>query len=113
MSDPIGHIPAISKNFITMDLETRTINSVMTPYSVSIYDGRNSISFYLSDFNNANDLLKSSLVYLMRPKYHNYKVYFHNFSFFDAIFFLRLFSELTIFPLNLVIFPGSNTATSV
>jgi DNA polymerase type B, organellar and viral len=45
-----------------MDLETRTINGVMTPYCVSIYECMRSqpISFYLSDFNNANDLLKFS-----------------------------------------------------
>jgi hypothetical protein len=99
---------SISKNFLTMDLETRTINGVMTPYCVSIYDCMRSqpISFYLSDFNNANDLLKSSLVYLMRPKYHNYKIYIHNFSFFDAIFLLRIFSELTIFPIKPIMRDG-------
>jgi hypothetical protein len=97
---------AISKNFLTMDLETRCINGVMTPYCVSIYDCNKPISFYLADFDNANDLLKSSLVYLMRPKYHNYKVYIHNFSFFDAIFLLRIFSELTIFPIKPIMRDG-------
>jgi hypothetical protein len=31
----------------------------------------------------------------MKPKYHNYKIYLHNFSFFDAIFLIRPLSELT------------------
>jgi DNA polymerase type B, organellar and viral len=96
----------ISKKFLTMDLKTRTIDGIMTPYCISIYDGKKAISFYLSDFNNANDLLKSSLVYLMRPKYYNYKVYIHNFSFFDAIFLLRIFSELTIFPIKPIMRDG-------
>lgn len=33
---------------ITMDLETRLIDGVMTPYCVSIYDGSKSTSFYLT-----------------------------------------------------------------
>jgi len=96
----------ISKNFVTMDLETRTINGVMTPYSVSIYDDIKFTSFYLSDFESPDLMLKSSLVYLMRHKYHNYKVYLHNFSFFDAIFILRIFSELTIFPIKPIMREG-------
>jgi DNA polymerase type B, organellar and viral len=31
----------------------------------------------------------------MEPKYNNYRIYIHNFSFFDAIFLLRILSELT------------------
>ena len=93
----------ISKNFVTMDLETRTIDGIMTPYCISIYDGIKATSFYLSDFENPDLMLKSSLNYLMKPKYHNYKVYIHNFSFFDAIFLLRIFSESTILPIKPVI----------
>ena len=50
--------------------------------AVLIVDGRKAISFYLTDFNNPDDMLKALLKYLLRPKYHNYKVYIHNFSFF-------------------------------
>jgi hypothetical protein len=92
-----------SKLFLTMDLETRTIDGIMTPYCVSIYDGNKAISFYLKDFENANEMLKASLKYLMIPKYHDYKVYLHNFSNFDAIFLLRILSELTIIPIKPII----------
>jgi hypothetical protein len=53
----------ISKNFVTMDLETRTIDGILTPYCISIYDGRKAISFYLSDFESPDLMLKSSLNY--------------------------------------------------
>src|SRR5271156_660750 len=96
----------ISKNFVTMDLETRVIDGIMTPYCVSSYDGKKAISFYLADFNNPDDMLKASLKYLLRPKYHNYKVYIHNFSFFDAIFLIRIFSELTDIPIKPIMRDG-------
>ena len=96
----------ISKNFVTIDLETRKIDGILTPYCVSIYEGKKAISFYLADFNNPDDMLKLSLKYLMRPKYHNYKVYIHNFSFFDAIFLIRIFSELTDMPIKPIIRDG-------
>ena len=56
----------------------------MTPYCASIYLGlgKKAVSFYLSDYLNPDEMLKASLKYLMLPKYHNYKVYIHNFSFF-------------------------------
>jgi hypothetical protein len=37
----------LSKTFVTMDLETRTIDGIMSPYCISIYDGTKSSSFYL------------------------------------------------------------------
>ena len=98
--------PFISKNFVTMDLETRTINGIMTPYCASIYLGKKAVSFYLSDYLNPDEMMKASLKYLMLPKYHNYKVYIHNFSFFDAIFLLRIFSELTVIPIKPIIRDG-------
>jgi DNA polymerase type B, organellar and viral len=96
----------ISKNFVTIDLETRKIDGILTPYCVSIYEGKKVISFYLADFNNPDDMLKLSLKYLMRPKYHNYKIYIHNFSFFDAIFLIRIFSELTDMPIKPIMRDG-------
>lgn len=43
----------ITRDFLTMDLETRTIDEIMTPYSISIFDGKVITSFYLSDFSTA------------------------------------------------------------
>nr|QWO71398.1 DNA polymerase [Termitomyces sp. T32] len=93
-------------DFLTLDLETRTIDGIMTPYSVSIYDGEAIMSFYLSDFKSTDEMLKSAIVSIMTPKYQNYRVYVHNFSHFDGIFLLRILSELTEFNIKPVIREG-------
>lgn len=83
-----------SKKIITMDLETRVINGIMSSYCVSVYDGKVFKSFYLSDFSNEKEMLRESILYLMKRKYHNYKVYLHNFSRFDAVFLLTTITEI-------------------
>lgn len=85
----------ISNKFITMDLETRIIKDEMQPYCVSIYDGKILTSFYLSNFKNSDDLLKNAVSFLMKREYHQYKVYLHNFSYFDGVFLLKILSELS------------------
>lgn len=93
----------LSNNFITMDLETRVIDEVMTSYCVSIYDGKTFKSFYLSDYSgpaSEKDMLRDSIKYLMKRKYHNHKIYLHNFSRFDAVFLLTVMTDLSdkVFP---------------
>jgi ribosomal protein S19 len=46
------------KKIITMDLETRIINGKMTAYCVSIFDGKDFKSFYLSDFNCSKTMIR-------------------------------------------------------
>jgi hypothetical protein len=84
----------MSTNFITMDLETRKIDNVLYPYCVSIYDGIKVKSFYLTDYYDSDDMLRTSINYLMKRKYHQHKVYLHNFSYFDGVFLLRILSSL-------------------
>jgi len=84
-----------STKIVTMDLETRTIDGIMIPYCVSIFDGSSPISFYLSEYDSAEEMLKTSILYLKKRKFHQYKVYLHNFSHFDGIFLLRVLSSLT------------------
>jgi hypothetical protein len=98
---PINKSIYLSHTFITMDLETRIIdNGVLEPYCVSIYDGATEgngkrISFYLSDYKDAELMLEHSISYLMKRKYDQYKVYLHNFSYFDGVFLLRVLSNLS------------------
>ena len=40
----------LNNKFITLDIETKSINNVMTPYSISFYDGKKLNSFYLTDY---------------------------------------------------------------
>ena len=89
---PILKSAFMSKKFITMDLETRTINGKMSPYCIYSYDGKEYRSYYLSDYKNKESMLKASIEDLMQAKYDNYKIYFHNWSYFDGIF---LFDTLT------------------
>jgi len=80
---------------LTMDLESRVIQGIMEIYHVSIYDGKTIIDFYLSDYKNSVEMLKSSVIFFMKRKYHGYKVYLHNFSTFDGILILKIISSLT------------------
>ena len=95
-----------SKKFLTMDLETRTIDGIMSPYAISIYDGNKTTPFYLLDFTNPDEMLKAAIRFVMKPKFHNHKVYLHNFSFFDGIFLLRILSELTNITIKPIIRDG-------
>ena len=86
----------ISNKFITMDLETRDLDGIMTPYTVSIYDGRDKFSFYLSDYSSSDNMLVTAINSLLRKKYNQYKVYIHNFSNFDSIFMLKVLSSMKL-----------------
>jgi DNA polymerase type B, organellar and viral len=80
---------------ITMDIETQAIDGYMWPYCISIYDGKIFKSFYLLDYNNnIENLVLESIKYLMFEKYSGYKVYIHNFSYFDSIFLLKSLHKL-------------------
>jgi hypothetical protein len=88
------------ENFITMDIETRNIlendKEIMIPYCICIFDGKIKNSFYLTDFKNKDDMLISSIKFLMKRKYNNYRVYFHNFSMFDSVFLINTLSNLGV-----------------
>jgi hypothetical protein len=79
---------------ITMDLETRVLDGIMSVYCCSIYDGKNLTSYYLTDYNNEEQLLITALKSLLLRKYIGYNVYMHNFSNFDCIFLLKILTEL-------------------
>jgi len=85
----------LKDNFITMDLETRNINGTLSVYLVSIYDGQNLTSFYLSDYKDSAELLTNAILSIMKRKYDGYRVYLHNFSYFDGIFLLKILCQLT------------------
>jgi hypothetical protein len=85
----------LSYNFLTMDLETRVINGVMSSYCVSIYNGKIFKSFYLSDYLNEKEMLRDSIKFLMKRKYDNHKIYLHNFSKFDSTFLLSVITDLS------------------
>lgn len=90
---------SFTKKFITMDLETRTIDGKMIPYCISFFykdiDGLNRTqSHYLRDGDNPDSLLKHAINNLLSEKLDGYVVYLHNFSNFDAVFLLRILSDM-------------------
>jgi len=56
----------ITDKFLTMDIETRNINGELSPYCISIFDGKISNSFYLSEYNNSEEMIKDSIKSIMR-----------------------------------------------
>jgi len=83
-----------TNNFITIDLETRTINGEMSIVCLSIFDGINLYSFYLIDYKSVEEMIKIAFKLLIKRKYYNYHVYFHNFSYFDGVFLLKILATL-------------------
>jgi hypothetical protein len=84
----------ISNKFLTLDIETRTINGIIIPYCISIFNGTKAFSFYLTVNKNENEMLLAAIRSLMKHTYNNYKVYVHNLSNFDGIFILRILSNI-------------------
>src|SRR5216684_919584 len=91
----------LNNNFITLDIETQTINNIMTPYCICFYDGKSSKSFYLSDYKDNQEMLLYAITSLLKRKYNGYKVYVHNLSNFDGIFILKILSSID----NIKLFP--------
>jgi hypothetical protein len=78
-----------------MDLETKAIDGVLNPYCVSIFNGKTVSSFYITDFKDSNELLENAVKSLMKKEYNGYKVFLHNFSYFDGIFLLSIITSLS------------------
>ena len=78
-----------------MDLETKDINGKLTPYCVSIFDGKLSKSFYITDYKSYVEMLRDSVLYILKRKYNKNRVYLHNFSHFDGIFLMKEIISIT------------------
>jgi hypothetical protein len=86
----------LTNKFLTLDLETRTIDGILSPYCVGIFDGDKKSSFYLSDFKTPDVMMKAAIGYLIKAKYSGWNIYIHNGSSFDLIFLLRIITQLNI-----------------
>lgn len=81
--------------FITLDIETRTIDNKLTPFCICFYDGLKKKSFYITSFKNSEAMISSALNSILTNKdYTNYVVFAHNLSKFDGVF-------ITIFLLSI------------
>lgn len=68
----------------------------MTAIAISIYDGSVSWSYYIDDFKDADDMIKTALSSIFINKYKNHKVYIHNLSSFDSVFLLRILNSVDV-----------------
>lgn len=103
---PLIGYASLSNKFITLYIETRTIDNIFIPYCISYFDGNKATSFYLSDYKNSDDMLISCIISLLKRKYNGYKIYVHNLSNFDGIFLLRILSNIPNFILDPIIRDG-------
>lgn len=65
----------------------------LVPYCVSIFDGKKAYSFYITDYNSSDEMLKASIQFILKIKYNQHRVYLHNFSYFDGIFLIKIISN--------------------
>ena len=75
--------------FIAFDIETYVKDSILIVFCISIYDGENKKSFFLSDYKNPEDLIIAALKSIMIRKYNGYNIYIHNMAKFDIIFIMK------------------------
>lgn len=76
--------------FITIDIETRTLDNIMIPYCICFYDGYEKYSFYITDFKDSGEMITKALrSILLNPNYSDHIVFAHNFSKFDGVFILK------------------------
>jgi hypothetical protein len=87
-------IPQINQNFITLDIETQVLDKTISPIMVDIYDGMSHSNYFISDFNNVDEMMNTALNELLDARYHNHKIYVHNLSNFDGIFLLKYLLNL-------------------
>ena len=77
-----------------MDLETMVIDNKHIPYCVGVFDGNLQKCFYLSDFKDSDSMLIAAINSILTKEYKGFRVYLHNLSNFDGIFFLRLLKNI-------------------
>jgi hypothetical protein len=81
---PHGNPPLI----LTFDLETKTLpDGTLSVVLGSVYDGYNSKSFYINDYDSPAQLLQAIIRFILT--YSNAICYAHNFSKFDGVFLLK------------------------
>jgi len=82
-----------------MDLETISKevgekSSILTPYLLCWYDGKRDKKYSYLINSNIQITIKKVMEDICIRKYKGYKIYFHNFAKFDAIFLIKYLVEL-------------------
>ena len=91
---PLTRTETLQNKFLTLDIETFIKDGVHIPYVITIFNGENFLSYYLTDHENSENMLIAAINSIMCKKYDNYKIYIHNMSGFDGIFLLKILANL-------------------
>lgn len=84
----------INEKIITMNLEcVRDKEGNHTPYLLCWYSAKEKRSYFISDYNNFNELLQQAMSELCVFKYKGYKIYMHNFTYYDGILLMKELSK--------------------
>jgi hypothetical protein len=59
----------VNNKFITLDIETRTIDNIMKPYCISYFDGVKATSFYLTDYGSPEEMMVKCIMKPLRIPY--------------------------------------------
>jgi hypothetical protein len=84
----------LTNNFIVLDIETFVQDQTLIPYLICFYDGKNTYSFGLWDYNSVEMMINDCLKSIFIRKYNGYNVYIHNLGKFDIIFLLKYIVKL-------------------
>jgi hypothetical protein len=76
----------LTQEFLTMDIETTTINNKITPYLINAYNGRHHLNSYN---NNEVELFKEFFERLLSEVGSQTIIYAHNLSTFDGVLILK------------------------
>jgi len=96
----------IINKFITMDIESRQIKNKATPYLIAFFDGIQPYVYFLSDFKNREEMARQACLELLKSKYDQHKIYFHNLSYFDSVFILNTLHSLANTNLSIMLHEG-------
>ena len=95
------------EKLMTLDVET-FLNSKneMHLFCLSLYNGKNKLSYYLNDFNSTTNLLNKVFKELFTKSNNGKIIYIHNSSEFDLIFLLKHLVQMSNVEINPIIKDG-------
>ena len=91
---PKNKAQKISNKFLTLDIETKNVNGVLTPVVIAIASKFNTWAFNINQFRTADHMISKALKSIMIPSNDNAIVYIHNMANFDIVFLMRAINNL-------------------
>jgi DNA polymerase type B, organellar and viral len=89
------------KKFFTLDIETLTVDSVLTPICIALASKSEQWSYYLTDHNNNQDqMFLYAINSLVKTSNNRAIVYVHNLIRFDGVFLIKWLFKITDFTIK-------------